>query len=314
MAYYIVRKTGKRCETIPTAVFEDPERARRLLNRTRWKILSEFSRGSCCARELASRMGLSEQTASYHIKALKRSGLITLDRTEERRGAVTKFYSARRAAISVIPRPMSTGDAGSDFLNLILDPQSTEFLNPFVTNSGLNGLVVVGSPDAHGEFKQRARDAHYASDLALFLGSLSPPTRRSATRLDAGLAKAEMRENLILLGGPRVNTVTLSVNDQLPIKFDLERNLIVSTVSGRRYYEEGFGVVEKIVNPFNEEKAIIVLAGNTQLGTKAAVTAIIMRLREVSEGNLNNNEVRARVVLGLDLDSDGVIDDVEFSE
>jgi hypothetical protein len=69
-----------------------------------------------------------------------------------------------------------------------------------------------------------------------------------------------------------------------------------------------------VPNPNNPNTRILVIAGNTYLGTRAAVLALIKYTDEVARGNSLNNNVMARVVSGLDVNSDGLVDDVEFLE
>jgi hypothetical protein len=200
-------------------------------------------------------------------------------------------------------------------LQLTLSKEAGHFLEPIITNEGLNATIIVGSPDAHGEFKTRARDGHYAIDLALLLGSLTPLTRKLVTKLDTEVTATDLKENLILIGGPRVNTIVAKINETLPIKIELTpQTRLASTISGRMYYEEECGVIEKIPNPMSREHITIVLAGISHLGTKAAVVAFVRHLEEIAKGNSMNPNVPARVISGLDLNSDGIIDDVEFPE
>ena len=36
--------------------------------------------------------------------------------------------------------------------------------------------------------------------------------------------------------------------------------------------------------------------------------------KEITKGNIHNNKIKARVVEGIDFNSDGIIDDIEFRE
>ena len=70
----------------------------------------------------------------------------------------------------------------------------------------------------------------------------------------------------------------------------------------------------KAKNPFNPEKSILVVAGKRYMGTRAATIAFLKNFKEISRGNVHNRAIKARVVEGIDLDSDGIIDDIEFRE
>lgn len=313
-SYYIVHKDGDKSEIIPVKVLKNPEEARHALQSLRWKILMELAANPTYARDLAERLGVEEQKVYYHIHVLERLGLVRVQRVEERKGAVAKHYVADNAALAVVPDQV-LGRAEAKLLQIALSEESSRFLEPFVTSYGVNATFVVGSPDSHGEFKARARCGHYAVDLASFLGSLAPLSRELLTRLDTEIAENELQGNLIVVGGPRVNTVAAKFNEKLPIRFDVaQQNKMTSTISGRMYYEEEHGVVEKIVNPLNPQSSVLVLAGNSHQGTRAAVTAFIKHIEEVAKGNTLNPSVLARVVAGLDIDSDGIIDEAEFLE
>ncbi len=73
-------------------------------------------------------------------------------------------------------------------------------------------------------------------------------------------------------------------------------------------------MIVKAVNPFNKDKRILVIAGKRFSGTRAAIIAFLKHFNEIVTGNKFNNNINARVVEGLDIDSDGIVDEVEFLE
>jgi DNA-binding transcriptional ArsR family regulator len=280
----------------------------------RWKILGELTGGEKCAKDLSKSLGTSEQVICYHLRELERSSLVRLERTERKRGATAKYYKAEQKAIAVVPRfgnPIKSAQSQPE----LLTESSSKLLDPFISQGRLSGHIVLGSPDTHGIFRSRARCGDRATDLALFIGSLLPLTRESVVRLDTEISQQELLANLILVGGPRVNTVTMMVNEWLPITYELTgHNMMMSRTSGKSYSGEDEGAVQIIPNPMNQESRVIVIAGNSYLGTRAAVLAFIKYTDEVAKGNSQNKNVLARVVAGLDVNSDGLVDDVEFLE
>jgi hypothetical protein len=90
--------------------------------------------------------------------------------------------------------------------------------------------------------------------------------------------------------------------------------MMISRISGKSYTAEDEGAIQVVVNPNNSDSRVIVIAGNTYQGTRAAVLAFIKYTDEVARGNSLNNNVMARIVSGLDVNSDGLVDDVEFLE
>lgn len=309
---YLVVKDERTSEVLPVTVFKNPEAARALLQSVRWKILSELALQPSCARELAKKLRLSDQVVGYHIQRLKDAGFIHMIKSVSRRGAVAKYYVAETSALAVIQASkLGEGESVStEFME-----KSRRILDPFLSNGRFNASIVVGSPDAHGESKARARDGHQAVDLAMFLGSLLPITRAMVVKLDTELKENELAWNLIAVGGPRANTLTFRVNEKLPIAFQLSvPSAIISKISGKMYNEEDQGLVEIVENPFNPKARLLILAGNTSIGTRAAIIGFIKYTEKVASGNSFNSELVARVVSGIDLDSDGLIDDVEFLE
>jgi len=309
---YLVVKDERTSEVLPVKVFKNPEAARALLQSVRWKILSELSLQPSCARELAKKFRLSDQVIGYHIQRLKDAGFIHMIKSVSRRGAVAKYYVAENSALAVIPA-FKLGEGESVSTEFI--EKSRRILDPFLSNARLNASIIVGSPDVHGESKARARDGHQAVDLAMFLGSLLPITRAMVVKLDTELKENELAGNLIAVGGPRANTLTFRVNEKLPIAFQLSvPSAIISKISGKMYNDEDQGLVEMVENPFNPKTRLLILAGNTSIGTRAAIIGFIRYTEEVASGNSFNSELIARVVRGVDLDSDGLVDDVEFLE
>lgn len=300
---------------MPARVFADPRVAQMILQPMRWKILSELVMREKCAKDLAKALDTSEQVICYHLRELEKTGFISLEKTIKKRGATAKYYKAEQKAIAVIPVGAKTPKNSHNQPQQPLTESSTKLLDPFISQGRLNGHIVLGSPDTHGIFRSRARCGDRATDLALFLGSLLPLTRESVVRLDTEISQQELLRNLIMVGGPRVNTVTMMVNEWLPITYELTgHNMMISRISGKTYSGEDEGSIQMIVNPMNQESRVIVIAGNSYLGTRAAVLAFIRYTDEIAKGNSMNGNILARVVSGLDVDSDGLVDDVEFLE
>jgi DNA-binding transcriptional ArsR family regulator len=299
---------------MPARVFPDPKLAQSVLQPTRWRILSELALEEKCAKDLSRSIGTSEQVVCYHLRELERAGFVRLERTVKKRGATAKYYSAEQKAIAVIPNIDSLKDAANSPQESLAE-SSKKLLEPFISQGRLNGYIVIGSPDAHGIFRSRARCGDRATDLALFIGSLLPVTRESVVRLDTEISQQELMRNLILVGGPRVNTATMTVNEWLPITYELTgHNMMISRITGKTYSGEDEGAIQMIANPMNQESRVLVVAGNTYLGTRAAVLAFIRYTNQIASGNSTNRSIVASVVTGLDVNSDGLVDDVEFLE
>lgn len=312
---YLVLKSSAANRTLPVRVYSDPASAQTLLQPLRWKILTALGRQAYCAKDLATMLRTSEQVISYHMRGLEKTDLITLERSERRRGATAKYYRSTLNAIAVVADGASTNDENAATIEGSVVAQSGRILDHYISKGNFDGYIIVGSPDSHGIFRARARDAHLAADITMFLGSMLPITRKAAIRLDTEVAQPEISKSLILVGGPRVNTVTMMVNEWLPVTYELTgQNMMISRITGRTYTNDDEGAVQLIPNPLNQEEHALVVAGNSSLGTRAAVIAFVRHTEEIARGNSENNNVIARVVSGVDQDSDGIIDDVEFLE
>ncbi len=270
------------------------------------KIIRELAEKPACAMDLARALNEHEQKIYYHLRKLEKAGIISLETTEIRAGALAKIYKINSPYIAVKlfdAKPMKH----------FTRPKEIEILHPFIENGKMNSIIVVSSPDPHGRFGASSSDGYAAIDLALFLGSFLRKVDINY-RLDTQIDEDDLKRNLILLGGPKANMIVDRINKFLPIYFD-EKNewQIVSTLSKSVYRDEDIGLVIKIRNPFNPECYIFLFCGKRFKGTRAATLALIKHARELEEGNKFKDGI-ARIVKGVDRDSDGIIDDCIFIE
>ncbi len=293
-----MRLVGKNKST-KTKLFKDPEALRKALNPTRWEILKEILEKQDYPANIARRMGMDPQKVYYHINELRKTGLIKVVRTKDIRGATARIYRSVAPAMSVVAKENWQEKSSKE----IVVP---EFLKDFYSKGEFDAKIVVGSPDPHGPHNARARDGYYVGDLAMYLGSLASETDL-CTRLDTEVREKELEKNLVLLGGPIVNRVMAEVNDDLPIKIvEGAVNKISSSNTGEEYRED-HGLLVKEVNPWNYDKSILVVAGNSINGTKGA----IIGLTNYGE---SFGEKPEKVFQALDLDGDGVADSAEIKE
>jgi len=309
---YLIEDLGKKNVAYKSLVVKDPSILGTLSNGLGLRILKELSVKPSCAMDLSRKLKQHEQKIYYHIRNLEKFGLIKIERLEERVGATAKIYSVVSPVIAY-----KLFDNGS-----VVDKKTRaseiKFLKPFVEGGKLNSVIVVGSPDPHGKYKSPASDGYCGINLSMFLGKYVDETKIPFYKLDTQVTKDDMKNNLIILGGPKTNIITDKINKQLPIYFDYSEEfkdwVIVSTLTKNVYREKYCGVIVKIKNPFSEEKEILLLAGKGFTGSRAAVLGLSKYNKEVSKGNSVDSNVIARVVRGIDIDSDGIVDDVEFLE
>jgi len=301
------------------AVFDDPEKLKRVLNRFTWKILRLLSEKDMYPMEIAKKLGVHEQIVYYHIRKLAKAGAIKLVKEEDKKGALAKYYRPTFPAFG-IELPFGYQKAITPSPS-VLDANLKRFLSPALDNNGVfDGKIVVGSPTPHGPFKTVARDGHYAAYLTFFLGGFAKFPDEFVIKLDVDVkAEKEEKENLILVGGPGTNLLTQEINDYLPIRFNMTPSKhgflfggLVSNKTKNVYTEDDAGLVAKIANPWSKEKSIIILAGNKAVGTKACVIALVKFWKQVLKNY--SEEPFATVIKGLDLDGDGKVDSVEVLE
>ncbi|MEM5882841.1 MAG: helix-turn-helix domain-containing protein [Candidatus Aenigmatarchaeota archaeon] len=306
MAFLI--EEGKKQKAYESLLITNPKLFSCLSNELALKIISILSKKPSCAMDIARKLKEHEQKIYYHLRNLEEIGLIKLERTEERVGAIAKIYSISYPVVSF------KLFEGKEIINSKIKVREIKFFNSFIRDGKLEAKIIVGSPDPHGKYAAQASDGCCAIDLALFLGSLLKEVSANY-KLDTEVKEEELKENLILVGGPKANIIVERINKSLPIYFDFHREWnIVSPFSKQVYVEDEIGVIEKIKNPFNPEKEILVLSGKRFKGTRAAIIGLINYLEEIEKGNKFSPNFIAKVVLGIDRDSDGRIDDVEFLE
>ncbi len=306
---FVVEKGKDGVLSLPAVAIE-PKDARSLSSELAVKIIILLSSKPMYPVEIARELRVHEQKVYYHIRNLEKAGIVRVVREEGRQGAVARYYSVEKPAVVVKFKELEPTQKIFQFKS------DSDFLEPFIKDGRLDALIVVGSPDPHGPEKARSRDGYYGMDLALFLGTFLNYVPQLYVKLDTEVRDEELRRNnLIIIGGPIVNRVMEEVNAKLPVRFDKDEHwAIKSTLSNTVYPTDESGLVVKAKSPYNSEKSILVVAGKRHSGTRAVIVSFLKHFNELKEGNVRNRKVHARVVEGVDLDSDGIIDDAEIRE
>ncbi|MBI4448309.1 S-layer protein [Candidatus Woesearchaeota archaeon] len=274
-------------------------------------ILDKLAEKPAYPLQLAKELKVHEQKIYYHIKNLREAGIITIKKTISKQGASTNYYGLAEQSFFI-----KFGEFKATQKLLELKKQHKEFLEPFVKDGCLNALIIVGSPDPHGPEKARSRDGYYGMDFALFLGTFLNYVPHYNVKLDTEVREEDLASNnIILIGGPVVNKVTEKINNKLPIFFDKNNSWsITSTLSKQDYPSDETGLIVKTKSPFNKQKCVLIIGGKRAAGTRAAIIAFLHGFKKITAGNIHNAAQFAKVVEGVDLDSDGIVDSVEFRE
>ncbi len=310
MTKWIIEKTDGGIIGLPTKEVK-PQHLRHI-SQTAWRILQELSREPNYPKALARKLRLHEQKIYYHIRNLKKAGLIRVVRQENIGGIIANYYGLDKPAFTIKlqePKPIR---------NLkTMKKEHENFLRPFVEDGQFNALFVVGSTEPHGTHRAKAEDATHGIAMALLFGSFLNIVNDYHVKWDTEITKGDLNRNIILIGGPAINSVVSKINNKLPIRFVKKGEVyysIYSTISKKHYTSENIGVIVKAKNPFNKDKYVLVIAGRRYSGTRAAVISLIKNLDEIANGNRHNPNVHAKVVDGIDLDSDGQVDSIDIKE
>ncbi|MFH1785092.1 MAG: S-layer protein [Candidatus Micrarchaeota archaeon] len=262
----------------------------------RLKILKYLSRRPAYAIEIAREIGLQPQITYYHIKVLEKAGMIGFVDYEEKNGGIAKKYIAKAQSFAMVVDDNGWRDSTPPLKD------TPPILKPFFEEGVFSGLMVVGSPEPHG--KHRARASEFGMlELSMLFGRYAAPIF-PIYKLDTQITELDKKKNLILAGGPKVNTLVAEINNKLPIRFTRDNAEVYSTNAGKAY-SGNIGVIELIKSPFASSRKVLVIGGLNQHGTRAAVLAMIKNIDKIQE---------TRVVEGFDENGDGQVDTVEFLE
>jgi len=316
----LLHEENKKQKVKEIAIIEEPQKLKMILNKLSWKILVLLSEKEMYPLEIAKKLGVHEQKVYYHIRKLVKAGAIKIVKEEEKKGAIAKYYKTVSPAFGIeLPQGYRVIER---FSVLSMNERIQKFFKEFITTDGtFEGKIVVGSPTPHGPFKTSARDGHYASHLTFFLGQFANVPEEFAIKLDVDVkAEKEEKNNLILVGGPGTNLLTQELNDYLPIKFNMQPSEqgflfggLFSKKTSNVYTADAVGLIAKIVNPWESNKRIIILAGNKAVGTKACVLALT-NFWEKTLKDYDGEDTFAKVIQGFDLDGDGKVDSIEVHE
>ena len=315
----LLQDNGNTQEVKEISMINDSQQLKMVLGSLSWKILAMLSNKEMYPLEIAKQLGMHEQKIYYHIRKLARAGAITVVKEEKKKGATAKYYKTVSPAFG-IEFPQGYKPIQS-VCTLSVDKQLQDFFKEFISNGVFDGKIVVGSPQPHGPFKTSARDGHYAAHLALFLGQFAKMPTEFAVKLDVDVkAEKEEKNNLILVGGPGTNLLTQEINEYLPIKFIMQssdQGFLLGGLSSEKtlqvYTSDVSGLIAKIVNPWDNTKRIVVLAGNKAVGTKACVLALANFWKKTLQ-KYKGQDTFAVVIQGFDMDGDGKVDSIEVSE
>lgn len=272
-------------------------------------ILCALSNGPDYPSNVARKLHRYHQTVYYHMHRLERAGLIKRVGHEEIRGGRANKYALTTDGYAV-----EFGVGGEALPSLFTGTRSESlraFFKEFLQGGQFNGWIVVGSPEPHGPNRTQSRDGHYAVQLGFALGQFVNLPRVFPVKLEVDIKSEKLEgSNLVIVGGPRTNTISAELNLHLPVRFS-EENFWGAIVddTGKRYFSELDALVAKIRNPWSSSNVCTIAAGLTGAATKAAIIGVTNMAEQVLEPY--GGKDFAIVLRGVDLDGDGKVDSVE---
>ncbi|MBS3128128.1 S-layer protein [Candidatus Woesearchaeota archaeon] len=306
---FVVQEQKGELSSLPAKEIS-PLQAKALTSKLARSILQSLAEESSYPKAIARKLNMHEQKIYYHIRKLEKAKLIEVTKTIFIGGTQAQLYSLTQPAFVILFTDFKTTQKISS-----LDKTTKAFFEPFIEEGQLKATLIVGSPDPHGPEKARSRDGYYGIDFALFLGTFLNYVPDLNVKLDTEVREEELTNNIILIGGPIVNTITGKINAKLSVYFDEQQNWSIhSEITKKTYHSDEAGIIVKTKNPFNQKKHCLVIAGKRHQGTRAVMIAFIKHFPEIIKGNKSNPKLIAKVVEGIDLNADGIVDDVEFLE
>lgn len=309
---WLVEETSHGAVGREVELLDRPERVAALSSPLAWRILQELAKTPDYPNALATRMKVHEQKVYYHVKRLHAAGLLEVLREEAKRGASARVLAPTADAFAIVLK-----GRGNPVASPLLPHAGivARFLEEFTRDGVFDGSIVVGSPYTHGPFNTTARDSPYAVELGFFLGRLFAPSKDLIIRLDTEVkARGAGKEDMILVGGPVANIITMDLNPHLAVNFDWKQVWRMESSHTRRpYADEQIGLIAKVRNPWNRARVIVLLSGLHAVGTMAAILGLTRFAEEVLDGYAPGEDFY-RVVAGQDRDGDGRLDAVSVLE
>ena len=147
------------------------------------------------------------------------------------------------------------------------------------------------------------------------MGSFCNAGKRFVVKLDTE-AKAEnaTARNMVVVGGPVANMLSSEINPMLKIQFKWKNGWSIFSAKTKREFNGDYdGILAKLRNPWDKEKAIVLIAGLKFEGTKSCIIALTQFYKEVLK-NYDKNKNFYCLIRGQDLDGDGKVDSVKILE
>ena len=307
----LIENNGTGRMAYDSLILDNPKAFSALNSKIALKIVKALADSPASAIDVSRKLKIHEQKVYYHVRRLERAGIIYTISNEKRHGMIAKIFSVVSPVISA--KLYDKGVEVKENIQLNISTTVSNFLDPFIKDGKLDGKIIIGDPSPHGTYGGIGTEGAHLTDMMLFLGRFLNSFNYPNYKLDTEIREGDLKNNLILIGNSRTNAIIDKVNSHSPIHFDLQKNAIVSKITGTSYKDDRCGLISKFTSPFNKEKKILIIGGLRTRGIRAA-TISIFKLLDSNFINLKDTENVHYVVQGLDKDSDMVIDDAIILE
>jgi S-layer like family, C-terminal region len=100
--------------------------------------------------------------------------------------------------------------------------------------------------------------------------------------------------NIILIGGTRVNTLTRDLSSRFAIQYVQigDSDNFFSRISGQIYSGSEYAVLQAIKNPFAANKVVVIAFGSDVEGTKRAISI----LNDIIIGKIKEEELKNKII------------------
>ncbi len=312
MQAVLIENNGSSRTAYDSLILDNPKSFSALNSKIAFKIVKSLAESPASAIDVSRKLKIHEQKVYYHVRRLERAGIIYTISNEKRHGMIAKIFSVVSPVI--VAKLYDKGVEVKEGIKVGLDHKLLEFLSPFILDGNLNATIILGDTYSHGKFDKGSDEVNYMLDMLLFLGKFSNSFNESYSRLDVKIKDKELKNNLIIIGNNKTNSIIEKLNNKLNAYFDeTGKESLTSKISGRNYSDPRIGVIIKTINPFDTSKKILLIGGIGRRGAQASALALTKYSNMLIESIKNFDDI-VKVVRGFDSDGDDVIDSIKILE
>ena len=283
-----------------------PEHIALLKNEIVQKILNSIKHIEKYPKQIAKEIKIHEQNIYYYIKKLEEGKIIRLERVEDINGTQAQYYKLSSPSFFVQFDEFEKGRIDKEKIS--------PYFEHFIEDGKLNAIIVVGSPEPHGENNAVAKDGYLGMSFCLFLGSYLSSLENIQVKLDTQITKDDLKNNnIISIGGIIVNAISKKLNFKSPITLTKDKEFY-SNITNTYYNETNIGVVSKYKNPYNKRKEVLLISGIGKKGTQTAVISFLHHFEQIESGNTIDSKYKSNVFLGRDYYSQNEISKIDILE